>query len=99
MRRPWRHEDTVLVLALAAVLIPTAIALPLLWLGNYELKTKLTLTLAIVVGSGMLLVAVRSRVMRPLQTLANLTASLRERDYAVRGRHARKDDALGLAMS
>jgi hypothetical protein len=36
--------------------------------------------------------------MRPLQTLANLTASLRERDYAVRGRHARKDDALGLAQ-
>jgi nitrogen fixation/metabolism regulation signal transduction histidine kinase len=37
--------------------------------------------------------------MRPLQTLANLTASLRERDYAVRGRHARRDDSLGLAIA
>ncbi len=99
MRRPWRHEDTVLALALAAVLIPTAIAMPLVWAADHELKTKITRTLAIVVGSGLVLLAVRTRVMRPLQTLANLTASLRERDYAVRGRHARKDDALGVVMS
>ncbi len=99
MRRVWRHEDAVVALVAAAVAIPTLIALPLLWFGAFELKTKLTLTLAIVVGSGALLFAVRARVMRPLQTLANLTASLRERDYAVRGRHTRKDDALGLAIS
>jgi nitrogen fixation/metabolism regulation signal transduction histidine kinase len=99
MRRVWRHEDAVVGLVLAAITIPALVALPLLWLGAYELKTKLTLTLAIIAGSGMLLLAIRTRVMRPLQTLANLTASLRERDYAVRGRHARNDDALGLAMS
>lgn len=99
MRRAWRHEDAVVALVIAAVLIPTAIALPVLWRGGFELKTKFTLTLVIVVGSGLLVAAVRTRVMRPLQTLSNLTASLRERDYAVRGRHARKDDALGLAMS
>jgi two-component system, NtrC family, nitrogen regulation sensor histidine kinase NtrY len=99
MRRPWRHEDAVLALAVAAVLIPTVVAMPLLWLGPYELKTKITLTLFVVLGAGGFALAVRARVMRPLQTLANLTASLRERDYAVRGRHGRTDDALGLAMS
>jgi two-component system, NtrC family, nitrogen regulation sensor histidine kinase NtrY len=98
MRRVWRHEDAVVALVVAAIAIPIAIALPLLWLGPYELKTKVTLTLVIVVGCGGLLLAVRTRVLRPLQTLANLTASLRERDYAVRGRHTRKDDALGLAI-
>ncbi|MBV8761902.1 MAG: PAS domain-containing sensor histidine kinase, partial [Deltaproteobacteria bacterium] len=92
-----RHEDAVLVAILAAIAIPTAVALPLVWAGAYELKTQVTLTLAIVVGSGALALAARSRVTRPLQTLANLTASLRERDYAVRGRHVRRDDALGLA--
>ncbi|HEY5923681.1 MAG TPA: ATP-binding protein [Kofleriaceae bacterium] len=97
--RVWRHEDAVVALVVAALAIPIAIAMPLLWLGPYELKTKLTLSLFIAVGCGLLLAAVRTRVMRPLQTLANLTASLRERDYAVRGRHVRKDDALGLAMS
>jgi two-component system nitrogen regulation sensor histidine kinase NtrY len=97
-RRALRHEDAILVLVVIAAAIPAAIALPLMWLGELDLKSRLTLTLAIVAGSGGLALAVRARVLRPLQTLANLTASLRERDYAVRGRHARRDDSLGLAM-
>lgn len=97
-RRAWRHEDAVLGLIVLAIAIPTAIALPLVWLGDLDLKSRVTLTLAIVAGSGGLALAARARVVRPLQTLANLTASLRERDYAVRGRHARTDDALGLAL-
>lgn len=97
-KRGWRHEDEILALVVAAVAIPTVIALPLIWFHDYELKTKVTLTLAIVAGCGSIGLAVRARVMRPLQTLANLTASLRERDYAIRGRPARSDDALGLAM-
>ena len=75
MRGVWRHEDAVVALVVAALAIPIAIALPLLWLGPHELKTKVTLTLAIIIGSGGLLLAVRTRVLRPLQTLANLTAS------------------------
>jgi nitrogen fixation/metabolism regulation signal transduction histidine kinase len=94
-----RHEDAITFLAVAAAAIPAAIALPLVWFHDYDLKSRITLTLAIVLGSGALILAVRSRVMRPLQTLANLTASLREKDYAVRGRHGRRDDALGLAMA
>jgi two-component system nitrogen regulation sensor histidine kinase NtrY len=98
-RRALRHEDAVLALVLLAIAIPAAIALPLVWLGDLDLKSRLTLTLALAAGSGGLALAVRSRVMRPLQTLANVTASLRERDYAVRGRHARRDDSLGLAIA
>ena len=97
-RRGLRHEDAIAWLVVLAVAIPAAIALPLVWSGGLELKARLTLTLAIAAGSGGLVLAVRARVMRPLQTLANLTASLRERDYAVRGRHHRSDDALGLAL-
>ena len=98
-RRALRHEDAVLVLVVLAIAIPAAVALPMVWLGGFDLKSRLTLTLAIALGSGGLAIAVRARVMRPLQTLANLTASLRERDYAVRGRHARSDDSLGLAIA
>jgi nitrogen fixation/metabolism regulation signal transduction histidine kinase len=93
-----KHEDAVTFLVLAAIAIPAAIALPLIWFHDYDVKTRVTLTLLIVGGSGGLAAAVRSKVMRPLQTLANLTASLREKDYAVRGRHGRRDDALGLAI-
>lgn len=97
-RRAWRHEDAILALIVAAIAIPAAIALPLVWTAAFERKTQVTLTLAIALGSGGLALAARERVVRPLQTLSNLMLSLRERDYAVRGRHPRPDDALGLAF-
>src|SRR5262249_2631119 len=75
-----RHEDAVLALALAAAAVPACVALPLLWLGDFQLKTQVTLTLAIALGGGGFALAVRSRVQRPLQTVANLIAALRERD-------------------
>jgi two-component system nitrogen regulation sensor histidine kinase NtrY len=93
-----RHEDDVFVLALLAAAMPSAIALPMLWLGEFEDKTRWTLTLFIVLGVVGFALAARARVERPLQTLGNLLAALRERDYAVRGRHGRRDDALGLAL-
>lgn len=79
--------------------VPSLVALPILWAGAFELKTKLTLTLFILLGTVGFAVAARARVQRPLQTLANLIAALREKDYSVRGRAPRKDDSLGLAMS
>ena len=42
--------------------------------------------------------ALRERVIRPLQTLANLLGALREGDFSSRARGARGDDALGLAL-
>lgn len=98
-RAPIRHEDAVFGLALLAMAVPTLIALPILWAGDFDLKTRVTATLAIVVLGGGFALAARARVQRPLQTLANIIAALREKDYSVRGRHPRKDDALGLAMA
>ena len=97
-RPPLRHEDAVLVLALGAAVIPILVALPLIWFGDLDLKSRVTLTLLVGLAGIGLAFAARSRVQRPLQTLANLIAALRERDYSVRGRHPRLDDALGLAM-
>ena len=37
----------------------------------------------------------REHVIRPLQTMTNLLAALREGDYSIRARGAREDDALG----
>jgi nitrogen fixation/metabolism regulation signal transduction histidine kinase len=94
-----KHEDDVLALILAAIAIPATIALLFIWLTGLDLKSEVTLTLAILFGSGAFAGAARARAMRPLQTLANLTSALRERDYAVRGRHMRRDDAFGLALT
>ena len=40
----------------------------------------------------------RERVVRPLQTLSNMLAALREGDFSIRARGADRDDALGLAL-
>jgi PAS domain S-box-containing protein len=55
---------------------------------------------ALLTGGWWLLVAgsVSERVIRPLQTISNLLAALREGDYSIRARGAKTDEALGLAL-
>lgn len=93
-----RYEARAALLALGAAAVPVVIALPLVWLHDYDLKAKITLTLAMAIGVGGFVIAAREHVLRPLQTLATLIGALRERDYTVRGRYPRRDDALGIAM-
>jgi two-component system, NtrC family, nitrogen regulation sensor histidine kinase NtrY len=84
--------------ALLAGLPGVASALILLVAGGYSGKVQWTVGLLVVcvwVGGCLTL---RERVVRTLQTLANLIAALREGDYSVRGRGARRDDALGEVL-
>ena len=92
------HERQVTRLALAAPLPALAVALWLLWSGGFEPRTQWTLTVVLVGGwlaSGFIL---REHVVRPLQTMSNMLAAIREQDYSLRARRANPDDALGLAM-
>jgi len=57
-----------------------------------------TLTVLIVGAWLGFALAVRERVVFPLQTLSNLLGALREGDFSVRGRSPRPDDALGEVM-
>ncbi|HEU4988678.1 MAG TPA: ATP-binding protein [Gemmatimonadaceae bacterium] len=92
------HERQVTLLALASPLPALVIALALLWTGGFEPRTQWTLTIVLVVLWLALALTLRDRVVRPLQTLSNMLAAIREQDYSLRGRHASADDALGLAM-
>src|SRR5688500_13464502 len=97
-RRRLRYEQRILLGALGAGAPAVAVALGLLWFGEHSAKVLWTLTLIIVgvwLGGAL---ALRERAMRPLQTLSNLLAALREEDFSLRARGARLDDALGLAM-
>jgi nitrogen fixation/metabolism regulation signal transduction histidine kinase len=98
-RRAWlNHERRVLVMALVSGLPAVLVALVLLWTGDHAPRTVLTLT-TLVLGCWLALsFSLRSRVVYPLQTLANLLAGLREGDASVRARNARPDDALGEVM-
>src|SRR5262245_2544490 len=96
-RRPMPHERRVMLLALAGGLPAVLTVVGLLWLEPHDGKTRWTL-LVLVVGAWLAFAfAARERVMRPLQTLANMIAALREGDYSIRARHATLDDSLALA--
>ena len=98
-RRRLSHDLGVLALTLAGGLPAVAIVLVLLITGDFPARAVWTIG-ALVVGTWLAgASAVRTRVVRPLQTLANLLAALREGDYSIRARGADLDDPLGLAFA
>jgi two-component system nitrogen regulation sensor histidine kinase NtrY len=93
------HERRILLMAVTAGLPGSLVALIFLWTGEHSPKVEWTLTVLIVgLWCGFAL-AVRRRVVFPLQTVSNLLAALREGDYSIRGRHPGGDDALGEVMT
>jgi len=97
-RQAPNHERLIFRLALIAGLPGVAISMILLWRGGYSGKVQWTLGI-LVIGAWLITTLVlRERVVRPLQTLSNMLAALREGDYSIRARGADRDDALGLAF-
>ncbi|QYM80526.1 PAS domain-containing sensor histidine kinase [Horticoccus luteus] len=97
--RRFSHDESVFATALLAGLPGVVVSLALLWTGDFTPKVQWTLTL-IVAGSWLGFAgAVKSRVVRPLQTMANLLSALREGDFSVRARGARRDEPLGDVMT
>lgn len=99
LKRSLSYETRVLLLALLTGLPAVALALFLLWRGEYDLKVQLTLGSGVVVAWLALAVAQREQMIRPLQTLSNLVAALLEGDYSIRVRGQRRDEPLGLAIT
>ncbi len=101
-RRKLRHrlsfEGHITWLILGAVVPGALVALLILWFGDYTPKVQWTLTLFIVGCALGFIMSVREHVVRPLQTMTNLLAALREGDYSIRARGARVDDALGEVL-
>ncbi|MEP6491375.1 MAG: ATP-binding protein [bacterium] len=97
-RQVPNHERLIFRLALIAGLPGVVISMILLWRDGYSGKVQWTLGL-LVIGAWLITTLVlRERVVRPLQTLSNMLAALREGDYSIRARGADRDDALGLAF-
>jgi hypothetical protein len=95
---PPHHERRVFWLTLLGGFPAVALAIALLWLGDYAPRIQWTLggimTLIWLIAAFM----VRERVVRPLQTVSNVLAALRERDYTLRARGSNPEDALGLLL-
>jgi two-component system nitrogen regulation sensor histidine kinase NtrY len=92
------YERRIQLLALAAGLPGSLIALILLSTGDYTSRTAWTLGILIMSLWLGFAFSLRHRVVFSLQTLSNLLAALREEDFSVRGRDAQRDDAMGEVM-
>src|SRR6516162_9171370 len=100
IKKPARlsYEGKITWLTFAAVAPAMVVALALLWLGDYTPKVQWTLTILIVGCLAAFIWSTREHAIRPLQTLSNLLAALREGDYSIRARGAREGSALGEVL-
>ena len=90
------HDYRIVVLALLAGLPGVAISLVLLWIGPYSARLQWTV-MVVLLGSWFgFTFALRQRVVRPLQTLSNMLAALREGDFSIRVRGAGSRGALAI---
>ena len=98
LRHRFTFEGRISWLVLGAVAPAAIVALAILWFGDFTPKVQWTLTL-LIVGCGFgFIMSTREHVVRPLQTMTNLLAALREGDYSIRARGAKVDDALGEVL-
>jgi nitrogen fixation/metabolism regulation signal transduction histidine kinase len=67
----------------------------LIWLQPWSTASKLALSFIELFLWWVLALVLHEQTVRPLQTLANVVAALREEDYSFRARGASPDDALG----
>ena len=86
------------MMALFAGLPGSLLALGLVWFGDYTPRVQWTSTVLVVGLWWGIAFALQDTVVRPLQTLSNLLAALREEDFSFRARGGR-EDPLGEAMS
>src|SRR5947208_15320855 len=95
-KRKPRYERRIFALALLTGLPAVVLALVLLWTGDFAPRTQWTVT--ILMGGVWLafVAAVRERVVRPLQTISNMLAALREGDFSMRDSGPYPEDEHGM---
>src|SRR5262245_27224615 len=93
-RTKLNFDKRILLTAFLISLPGVLVAELFLWLGDHSLELKWTLTLFIslawLIGSSIL----NSQVVRPLQTLSNMVAAIREEDFSFRLRGGSREDSL-----
>src|SRR5207342_2806638 len=92
------HDRRILLMALASAAPGAIISLIFLWTTDFTPKVQWTLSVLIVTVCLGFALALRERVVLPLQTLSNLLAALGEGDFSIRARGARGGDPLGEVM-
>jgi nitrogen fixation/metabolism regulation signal transduction histidine kinase len=89
------YEHRISLYSLLVALPGIAVSGILIWLQPWSTGSKLALSFVELSVWWVLALVLHAQTVRPLQTLANVVAALREEDYSVRARGAIADDALG----
>jgi nitrogen fixation/metabolism regulation signal transduction histidine kinase len=90
-----KYEHRIIIWGLLTGLVGSVVSLLLLWKADYTTGTQLALTLLILIAWLGFTIGLKARVVFPLRTLSNLLGALREGDYSLQAKGARRDDALG----
>jgi two-component system, NtrC family, nitrogen regulation sensor histidine kinase NtrY len=95
MKRQLAFESRLALMGLLAGLPAVVVAIIFLWVGDVSPRTRWTLILLIGGCWFGFTLALRERIARPLQTMANIVSALREEDFSIRAHGARRSDSLG----
>ncbi|RXK55820.1 PAS domain-containing sensor histidine kinase [Oleiharenicola lentus] len=100
-KRKISHENRVFLYTLLGGLPAVIVAMVLLLWFVPAADSKIKWTLGLLIFGFWLgyALAVRERVVRPLQTMANLLTALREGDFSTRARGANRDEPLGDVLA
>src|SRR5687768_2777832 len=93
------YERRIVLIALIALVPAAAAALLLALLGDFPAKVVWTVVFVVAVATFIASYLLHEQLVYPLRTLSNLITALREEDYSLRGRKARRDDAMGDVMA
>jgi nitrogen fixation/metabolism regulation signal transduction histidine kinase len=93
-----KFERRITLLALLAGFPAVALCALLLWYDGYSAQVQWTIDLLLTLLWLGIAFNLKTRIVRPLQTLSNILAAIREGDYSIRGRRALSGDALGEVM-
>src|SRR5688500_18252533 len=97
-RNGLKFERRITILALASGFPAVGLCAFLLWYNSYSAQVQWTIDLLLVLLWLGISFNLKQRIVRPLQTLSNILAAIREGDYSIRGRRASSGDALGEVM-
>lgn len=93
-----RYERRIVLTALLALAPVALAAVVLVWAGDFSAKVKWTVAVLIAASAFIATYVLHEQLIFPLLTISNIITALREEDYSLRARNARRDDALGEVM-
>ena len=91
-----KFEKRVTYLALAAGFPAVLLSAVLLWYDGYSGRVQWTVDLFLVIIWLGCSFNLKQRIVRPLQTLSNILAAIREGDYSIRGRRAKVSKPISI---